>query len=171
VATEDSRREVVPSITWDATGAARVRELVVAAFPASDFADADALVDDPRFDEPRALVEMARGLRWTTIAEDVLVHNRSIASWVSDVGFTQLLPAFLVAALMPSQADLRAATVSDLSPKPGFAGERLERRARLFTAEQRDAIRAWLRFVSDQEPHGGLALSFWDAQAGPAPIA
>lgn len=165
---EDARRKTVPSIEWDEPAANALRAQIAAAFPSEPFPTAETLVDDARFDDPKQIVEMARGQRWTSLEPKAVVYNRSMSNWTSDQGFVQLLPAYLSVSLDPSEYDTRATTVVDLSPRSEFARERLERRVGLFTQAQRDVILAWLRFVCGCEGHKKAALEFWEKWASEA---
>ena len=78
------------------------------------------------------------------------------------------MPAFLAAALSPSETDLRDATIRDLTPESDFARARLVRRASRVNSDQRRAILAWLEFTMYAEELGADALDFW--RALPVPV-
>ena len=151
---------------WDAALAGRLHSSIREVFPPVPFKDvAAAIVLDPRFPEPRRIVDMVQGRCWTDLSAAELMLIRSIGLWVTDEAFVALIPAFMDAALadgLPaSQAcELRAVAVVDLSPASPQLDGALERRRELLTPAQLEFICDWLQ-VQTYPPPSAVALRFW----------
>ena len=94
---------------WDAALAGRLHSSIREVFPPVPFKDvAAAIVLDPRFPEPRRIVDMVQGRCWTDLSAAELMLIRSIGLWVTDEAFVALIPAFMDAALADGLRPRRA---------------------------------------------------------------
>ena len=138
-----------------------LRELVRLAFPAEAYTGRitqhDEKLDDPEFDEERALYEALNGRKWTDVPRTLLDSQPDGYVLLTDKAFAAFLAAWLMRSLenIDAENEVRDFVVYAFSPKHDMVPDTTEfilRRLGCLSPEQRATLHSLLMEFAERDP-------------------